>query len=141
MLSRKQNNVCMNICTFPGLHKGLKSFQLYDFQGLFQHNGKQGYKQRLNYLFVVTLQCACFILLNNQGKGGGVQGLGGPPIVVTNNITKRITSNCNQDHNQKDCQQLQLKPQLGGSPIVTTNTMNINITTRKIINNCNQDHN
>ncbi len=88
-LLRKQGNIYMNIWKLLGLHKGHKSFQLQDFRSLLQHNGRQGYKQGLDYLFVVTLNCACFIWLSNQNKGGELG-------------FRRITNSSNQDHNQKE---------------------------------------
>jgi len=85
----------MNIFKLLGMHKGQRSFQLQDFQGLLQHNGKQGYKQRLDYLFAVTLKHICLILMNNQSKGGW-KGL------RFKRLRARITSNCNQNCNQED---------------------------------------
>lgn len=106
----------MNICKLLGLHKGQRS-QLQNFQGLFQHNGMQGYKQGLNNLLVITLQ----LQLRSQPRGS--------PTTTTKrertwtmNIkitTKRITNNCNHKKER-------------------TRTTKIKITTsKKVATNCN----
>jgi hypothetical protein len=94
-LLKKQGSIYMNIFKLLGMHKGQISFQLQDFQDLFQHNGRQGYKQRLNYLLTVTLKRGCLILMSNQSKGGW-KGLG------FRRPRAKITSSCNQDCNQED---------------------------------------
>jgi hypothetical protein len=118
-LSRKPNNIYMNICELPRLHKGQRSYQLQDFQGLLQHNGRQGYKQGLNNLLIIALQ------LQPRSQPRGLLAITTKrERTRTMNIkimSKRITNSCNHKKER-------------------TRTTNIKImTTKKVASSCNKD--
>ncbi len=64
----------MNIYELFKLHKAQKYYNYKIFKECSRFTPtqwKQGYKQRLDYLLVVTLKQACLVLLSNQSKKGG----------------------------------------------------------------------